>query len=81
MKTKFRLQKIARYFLYTLLAVVLLQSCTSRTDRIKDALKIHPNCKVIKAENSIHDFILIDTLNNRTIFVKDGTKFIYINNR
>ena len=30
MKTKFRLQKTARYFLYTLLAVVILSSCTNK---------------------------------------------------
>ena len=30
MKTKFRLQKTARYFLYTLLAVVILTSCETK---------------------------------------------------
>ena len=29
MKTQFRLKKVVRYFLYTLLAVVIFSSCTS----------------------------------------------------
>ena len=33
MKTNFRLTKTARYFLYTLLGVVLLQSCNEKIER------------------------------------------------
>jgi hypothetical protein len=67
MKTKFRLRKTARYFLYTLLATFLFTSCGGSLDEEKCLVSVQekfPNAEIYSNyEGSNSTYVVIDSVN------------------
>ena len=63
MKTKFRLQKIARYFLYTLLAAFLFTACEYPVHKVfegKQSLIVYKVEKIDDAKNGTYKYAITD---------------------
>jgi len=77
MKTKFRLPKKSRYFLYTLLAVVIFQSCEPYVNENKKY-----NCEVRLSNDIGSDYHYCDSIsyinNEHIILYKGGSEYMNI---